>query len=165
MRADEVFDGTPRSATFWWIAKLASAGGAPPRPGVEGELPAARRGSGVETYALSSLAGLALLGVAVRWMEAPLGGWAWLFAVPGAFVLLHIFGFSWVGLGELAQRAGLLPPPARASFHGVGTGASLALAGLLSGAPLAYPWLAFVVVEALAWPLRKIWQITDEEGA
>lgn len=152
------FDGEPVTATFWWAERLCGGASGADERGQRG----ARRGSSLESYSLSAALGLAVLGLAWALLAPVAGFWACLLLVPVAFAGLHLLLFAWVLTGELLQRLGLLAARRRVAFHGAGIGASIAVAGIVAGAPAVFPLLAFILLEIVAWPARWIWQITGE---
>jgi hypothetical protein len=160
----KLLHGEPSTATFWWVAKLCGGGDRDPAQQGDDRVLAGRRGSSVESYGLSALVGLAALGIVFDAAQSVIGGWAWLVFLPATFVGLQLLSIGWVGIGEILQRIGVLTVGSRVAFHGVGIGGSIAAAGLATMAPTAFPWLIFVLVEVVAWPVRMLWRLTEEEG-
>ncbi len=158
----DLFDGEPASATFWWAKRLC---GKCAKCGWRDEEGGAERGSSVESYVLSAVIGLAAGGLVWALLTPMVGFWAWVLLAPATLVGLHLLLLAWVLIGALLQRLGLLAAPRRAAFHGAAIGASIAVAGVVAWAPFALPWVAFVLLEIVAWPARKLWLITGEEEA
>ena len=163
MNAAALFDGSPKSGTFFWLAKLAGAQGRRPAFG-DAQLFARQRGSGLETFALSAMAGLAVLGLGFEVARCCLGAYAWLAAVPVAVLGLHLACLVWILIGEGLIRLRIMPRAWQAGLTGLGFAATIAALGAISETWLALPWLAFVVLEAVAYPAKRLWELSDEEG-
>ena len=166
MRALVPIDGTPSTGTFWWMAKLAGEGRVPVPEGADRQILAARdRGSGAETAVLGGLFGLAFLGLTFWILEGMVGAWAWLFVVPAAFVGLHLATVCAAIVAGACCRGGHRRVARRETWTGLFLGLGMALAGALLCQPAMLPWLAFACVEAVAWPARRVWELTGEDDS
>ena len=160
----QLLDGEPSTATFWFVARLCGDADRQNVGSCDERVVGRGRGSSVESFGLSALAGLAALGIVFEVVQIAIGGWAWLVLLPATFVGLQLLSIGWVGIGEVLQRVGLLEANSRVAFHGLGIGGSVAAAGLATMAPATLPWLVFVLLELVAWPARKLWLYTEEDG-
>lgn len=168
MTGKEHFNEVPKTGTFWLLSILTGSArfsGSSQRNA--GTFPSAR-GNELEVFALSVMAGLAVLGVTGGILMDYLGPWGLIAAFPAWGIVLHVFGFACAGIGEFLQWARVLRPAWREAFNGIAFGLAVAAAALLKlqlGEPLAWltlPWLGFIAIECLIWPTRRMLEPSGE---
>ena len=168
MRRKDQLNGHPFTGTFRVLSILRGGVVSPAGRQRSRRILASVRGSALEVFALSVMAGLAGLGITGRIIFDYFGPWGLLAVFPVWGILLHALGFACSGIGQLLHLAGVLQPNGRAAFNGIVFGFGLTVASLLQlrvvdpAAWLTLPWLGFVAIECLVWPACRMLKISAE---
>ena len=168
MRTKDQLNGHPATGTFRVLSILRGGVVSPGGSHCSKRILASVRGSALEVFALSVMAGLAGLGVTGRVILDYFGPWGLIAVFPVWGIVLHVLGLACSGIGQLLHLAGVLKSNRRAVFNGIAFGFGLTLAALLQlrmvdpAAWLTLPWLGFVAIECLMWPTCRMLKISVE---
>ena len=128
---------------------------------------ASSRGSAMEAFSLSLIAGLAVLGIVCGILVDMAGPWALLAFLPVWALVMHSLCLLCAGIGTLLCSLGLCRSFCRSVFTGVSFGLVVSIFAvwqLLLGLPfswLAFPLLVFVALECLLFPVCRMLDLAE----